>query len=217
MQTSSNMHLAFVFACGPKNDTPEVNIQNTRVDCAIRVTEIEEGINMSDLQDSLSRIDTSDLPGKRQYIFVHFIVETPPCWPGYDSLLDLNYDGYDDYIIGYYGTAGTGLKNAIEVYIYNHRIESYVFDTTLSRLPNPSFFLQQKKITSFYIAHGCGYGSKLEWKKEKWIATKEFSVCNEGDSSKWEITYPLTDKSDTIIRPYQMIPPDDILETIFEW
>lgn len=165
--------------------------------------------------DSLANVvvDTSTLAGKREYILNHFIVEIAPAWSEYDTLFDINYDGKKDYIIGYYGLAGTGIKNRISVYLYNKKKDGYVLNQQLTGLSNPTFYMNQKKITSFYIGHGGGEGQRLEWLNGKWKVTKEFTIDNEGI---WQINYPLNHKKEKIVRPFQMIPPSDILETKYK-
>lgn len=155
-------------------------------------------------------VDTSTLASKREYILNHFIVEIAPTWSDYDTLFDINYDGKKDYIIGYYGLAGTGVKNRIAVYLYNKKNDGYILNEQLTRLSNPTFYINKKKITSFYIGHGGGEGCRLEWIKGKWRVTKEFTIDNEGI---WQINYPLKHKKEKIVRPFQMTPPKDILET----
>lgn len=76
---------------------------------------------------------------------------------------------------------------------------------------NPTFYIKQKKITEFYIGNGGGNGSKLKWIDKKWIVTKMFDV--DYQINIWKITYPLEMKTENITRPFQMIPPKEILET----
>ena len=163
-----------------------------------------------------SIIDTSTLSGKRNFILYNFAPKSAVNQPDYYSLVDLNYDNYEDFIIGYYGATGTGFKHRIKVYLYNQETKSYLYCNQLSDLPNPSFYIQQKKITSFYIGAGGGSGEKLEWINKKWVRSKEFSVDNQGDSSIWKISYPLKNEVIFIKRPFVMIPPNDILEINIE-
>jgi len=164
--------------------------------------------------DSLSKvhIDTTLLKGKQQWILNQFLTEYRQT-PDYNIPFDLNYDRFEDYTIGYYGQVGTGIKNRVIVYFYDPIKNYYVLNEQLSDLANPTFYINQRKITSFYLAHGGGGGTQLEWIKEKWTITKEFDVDNEGDTTKWKISYPLKKKTEVRIKPYQMIPPQDILET----
>lgn len=173
----------------------------------------------SDAYDSLARtpVDTSTLQGKRSWLMNQFLLENGLVSPDYDTLFDLTYDGLDDYIIGYYGKSGTGIKNRVNVYLYNRKKHCYILDEQLSDLPNPTFYIKQKKITGFYIGNGGGGGGRLEWNNGKWTTTKEFDVDNEGDTSKWKISYPLKKKMETKIRPFQMVPPVEILETNIKW
>ena len=157
--------------------------------------------------------DTSTLELKRQKIYNRFIVDNKLSTPQYDTLIDLNYDGSQDYIIGYYGQSGTGIKNKVEVYLLNETSGIYILDDQLSGLINPTFYISRKKITSFYLAHGGGGGDQLEWIGNKWVSSMEFYVKNKSENSKWEIYYPLSKRKKVLSIPYQFIPPKDILET----
>jgi hypothetical protein len=187
----------------------------SQIDTTLSLTDNSAKLSYSDTFDSLSRayVDTSTLKGKRSWLMNQFLIENGLVSPDYDTLLDLTYDGNKDYIIGYYGKSGTGIKNIVNVYLFNPRRHSYIFDEKLSDLPNPTFYIKQKKITGFYIGNGGGSGVKLEWIKSKWRSTKEFSVNKNGDSTKWNIYFPLSRKRQEIIQPFQMIPPKNILET----
>jgi hypothetical protein len=156
--------------------------------------------------------DNNNLKRIRQLVLKDFTVNIAP-FGQYDTLVDLNYDNYRDYIIGYYGAAGTGIKFRIAVYLYSKKTNNYLFNKELSSLVNPSFFIHEKKITGFYIGLGGGYGKKLEWINKRWILTKEFSVQDNGDSTVWELNYPIANKQEKIIRSFQGIPPQEILET----
>jgi len=167
-------------------------------------------------KDSLSnlKIDTSTLKGKRENILRNFLKDHPINGPDHDSLIDLNFDGYSDYLIFYYGLAGTGLKYMMQVYLYNKRIKSYIIDRQLSDIRNPTFYLKERKITGFYIGNGGGDGEKLEWIDTSWVTTKRFSVNRNGDDSVyWKISYPLRHIKDSLFGPYQMIPPQKVLES----
>jgi hypothetical protein len=172
---------------------------------------------MDDRYDSLFRtIDTSTLEGKRNLIKSCALLYLCPGFT-YDTLFDLNYDGFGDYVINNYGCAGTGLKAAANVYLYNPKFKGYQFSNKLSPFVNPSFYINQKKISSFYLANGGGWCVLWEWKDKEWIVTKEIYVDNNGDSTRWEIRYPVKNDSAVIIMPYQMIPPSGILETSLKW
>lgn len=169
----------------------------------------------SDTFDSLARVyvDTTTLPGKRNWLMNQFLIENGLASPEYDSLLDLTYDGHKDFVVGYYGKSGTGIKNRVKVYLFNPKRQCYILDEQLSGLPNPTFYIKEKKITGFYIGIGGGGGGRLEWISNKWTTTKEFNVDKDGDTTKWNISYPLKRKTEVIVRPFQMIPPEEILET----
>jgi hypothetical protein len=175
--------------------------------------------NYSDTYDSLARapVDTSTLRGKQTWLMNKFLLNNGLVSPDYDTLLDLTYDGFNDYIIGYYGKSGTGIKNRVNVYLFNPKRHCYILDEQLSDLPNPTFYIKQKIITGFYIGKGGGGGHRLEWINNKWRITKEFEVDKDGDTTKWKISYPLKKKKEVVVRPFQMIPPGDILETDIKW
>ena len=128
--------------------------------------------------DSLANafVDTTTLEGKRKWIMNHFLIDNDLVSPDYDTLFDLTYDGFKDYVIGYYGKSGTGFKNRVKVYLFNTKRHCYILDEQLSDLPNPTFYTKQKKITGFYIGNGGGGGRRLEWINNKWTITKEFEV-----------------------------------------
>jgi hypothetical protein len=172
----------------------------------------DSSINAYDSLRNL-KVDTTTLAGKRECIMNQFYIENDLSSPDYDTLIDLTYDGNKDYIIGYYGRSGTGIKNGVKVYFYNNKYNCYIFNQQLSDLPNPTLYIKKKKITGFYIGNGGGGGRLLEWLNNKWTTTKEFVVHNDGDTTKWKISYPLKKKTEIKVRPYQMIPPEDILES----
>lgn len=174
--------------------------------------------NYERVYDSLENIklDTTTLIGKREKINNEFLLENGLVAPDYDTLFDLTYDGYKDYILGYYGKSGSGIKNRVKVFFFDPSLNSYIYNEQLSNLHNLTFYIRQNKITGFYIGNGGGGGEKLEWIKNKWITTKEFEVdfdYNNREKTEWKIKYPLKNKAEVIIRPFQMIPPEEILET----
>lgn len=162
-------------------------------------------------------VDTTDGKGKREWIRNQFIVEFYEPSPVDDTLFDLTFDGVADYVIRYYGRSGTGIKNGVEVYLFNRKCLCYIRNEQLSDLRNPTFYLDQKKITGFYLGNGGGGGARLEWINNEWTVTKEFDVDGKGDSTEWVITYPLKKKKEIKVQPYQMIPPGNILETNINW
>lgn len=167
--------------------------------------------------DSLlnTKVNTKTLRGKRQYVLNHFLANNGVGGKDYDTLFDVNYDGYKDYVIGYYGSCGTGLKNRVQVYLYVPQKKNYVWNEFLSQLPNPSFYINRKKITSFYLGNGAGSGGELRWLHHRWTVVMCFdadSHSHNDDSSTLTISYPLQHKSKKIFHPYFMIPPPDILE-----
>lgn len=160
-------------------------------------------------------INTKTLRGKRQYILNHFLADNGVGGKDYDTLFDVNYDGHKDYIIGYYGACGSGLKNRVNVYLYVPKKKNYVLNEFLSQLPNPSFYINRKKITSFYLGNGAGGGGELRWIHHRWIEVMNFEADNHSgnnDSSTLIINYPLQHKSKKTFRPYFMIPPPEVLE-----
>jgi hypothetical protein len=199
-----------------KKNLKQVNdSSNHKIDTLHYTTNKRNEITEIDPYDSLANelVDTTTLRGKRQWIKNHFLIDNGISVFDHDTLFDLTYDSFKDYLISYYGQVGSGIKNRIEVYLYDTKRKCYILNEQLSALPNPTFYIKQKKLTGFYIGSGGGGGSKLEWRKGKWTLTKEFEVDYGGDTTKWKISYPLRKKLEIKIRPYQMIPPKDILET----
>ena len=156
--------------------------------------------------------DDSVLRTERERILNEFNSESKIRSADSDTLLDLNYDGNNDYIINYYGQSGSGIKNKVRIYIYDKKKGEFVLDERLSDLSNPSFYLDKKMITEFYIGNGGGSGSKLEWIKEKWQVTKTFDV-EHAEKTIWKTTNLLSGKIEYFELPFQLIPPAEILET----
>ena len=100
-----------------------------------------ESLSYSDTFDSLARayVDTSTLQGKRSSIMNQFLLENGLVSPEYDTLFDLTYDGHKDFVVGYYGKSGTGIKNRVHIYLFNQKRHCYILDEQLSGLPNPTF------------------------------------------------------------------------------
>lgn len=172
-----------------------------------------------DTFDSFARayVDTSTLKGKRNWLMNQFLIENGLVSPEYDTLLYLTYDGHKDFVIGYYGKSGTGIKNRVKVYLFDQKRHCYTLDEQLSDLPNPTFYIKEKKITGFYIGNGGGGGGRLEWINNKWTTTKKFEVDKDGDTTKWIVSYPLKKKKEVLVRPFQGVPPEEILETGIKW
>lgn len=159
------------------------------------------------------KVDEAILKVKSQKLLKAFNSESDITSADYNSLIDLNYDKIKDFVIGYYGQSGSGIKNKVRVYLYDLKKQDYVLNNQLSDLSNPTFYVEEKKITEFYIANGGGSGSQLEWINGKWIVTKMFDVDKNEIKTVWKVTYPLKKKTEYFAKPYRMIPPKDILET----
>lgn len=86
-------------------------------------------------------------------------------------LIDVNYDGNKDIILYYFGN-GTGVINLVKVFLYDTEDLSFSLDENLSKLVNPSFYIKDKLITSFYIGHGGGYGIEFNWTGSSWDTVK---------------------------------------------
>src|SRR4051812_26137762 len=121
-------------------------------------TDIEQ-----DPYDSLrtAKVDTSTPEGWRAHLITQFLLEASASGSAYDTAIDINYDGYKDYLIGFYYGSGTGLKNGVKVYTYMPKQKRYEEDTMLSMLPNATFYLAKHKITYFYLPFGVGHGGKF--------------------------------------------------------
>lgn len=159
------------------------------------------------------KVNEENLKAKSQKLLKAFNAESKITSADSDTLIDLNYDNIKDFVIRYYGQPGTGIKNRIRVYLYDIKKDNYVLNEKLSDLSNPTFYINQKKITEFYIGNGGGSGRKLEWLNGKWIVTKMFEVDENEIKTVWKITYPLKNETKYFAKPYKMLPPKDILET----
>lgn len=103
------------------------------------------------------------------------------------ELIDLNYDSYDDLIIYFEGN-GTGPLMKVKVFLFDKSKYDFIFNAELSKLDNPSFYINDRMITVFYIGNGGGYGCKLEW-NNRWDTTEYmiFEPYYYGDS-QWMVT-----------------------------
>lgn len=191
-------------------DTLQKPLQDT-----IKATDLSENTGNFYI-DSIRaiKLDTASLQGKVDQIINENHIALIPSDIEYDTLIDLNYDNYKDLVIGYYGSSGTGVKNRVNIYLYSPQNKSFYFDSTLSEIPNISFYLKKKKITGFYLGDGAGGGVELHWIKNKWDTIMSFSVHNRSVkiNTPWEIEYYPSHKKKTIFHPYQMVPPQNILE-----
>jgi len=86
---------------------------------------------------------------------------------GNDTLIDLNGDRYKDILIEYYGASGTGLKNRIQVFLFDPFRNKFKESEQLSNLANPTFYFNKKIITGYYVANGGGYATKMKWDHSK--------------------------------------------------
>ena len=164
----------------------------------------EEKIN----KDEYIFLDTSTKKGKILNL-VNKIKNYPyTAVEKYDTI-DLNYDGYNDLIIYYYNEKS--LRQNL-VYFYSPLDGSFIYNNQLSNLNNPSFFIEKKQITGFYISTGGGNGIKLKWINNTWdtIETFNFDSGREG-KTEWKVT-KIT-KRDTIVfyKDLFMIPDTNIL------
>ncbi len=169
--------------------------------------------NLSVCNSQTKQIDESILKEKSKLLLTQFNSQSEILSAASDTFLDLNFDGIDDYIINYYGSAGSGIKNKVSVYLYDPTKNDYVLNDQLSDLSNPTFFIAEEKITEFYIGNGGGGGSELHWKNNKWITTKSFAVENNENKSLWIITNESTGEIEKVTLPFQLVPPKIILET----
>ena len=89
-----------------------------------------EDLYYDSLRNANKLIDTSEIKGKIEYT-KNLIRYSEYIHPLYDTLIDLNYDNYLDYVIGYYGDCGTGIKNKIFVFLYNNEYEYFKYNENL--------------------------------------------------------------------------------------
>ena len=159
------------------------------------------------------KVDESSLAIKRHAILQDFNSESEIRTADSDLQIDLNYDGAKDYVIRYYGQSGSGIKNKVQVYLFDRKSNEYKLNEQLSELSNPSFFIDKKILTEFYIGNGGGGGSKLEWRSNKWTATKTFEVEENNIKTIWKVSDLLKGTVEYFTMPFQDIPPKKILET----
>lgn len=72
-------------------------------------------------------------------------------------------DRYNDILIEYYGSSGTGLKNRIQVFLFNPSQNKFKECEQLSGLANPTFYFDKKIVTGYYVANGGGHATKMKW------------------------------------------------------
>ena len=102
-----------------------------------------------------------------------------------DTLLDFNYDGNKDLALYYFTHAGSGLKNIANIYLFNKALNKFS-DTVFTSLNNPSFYLEHKQYTVFYIAHGGGSGGLFGWYSGSWKKLTSYSF-SKGDRKGWKV------------------------------
>lgn len=159
-----------------------------------------------------AHLDTSTAEQKHRWLIHRYGQEHAAASPLLlDTLMDLNYDGHPDVVLGTYGSSGTGIKYGWEVHTWNARAECYVEDTLIGRRPNPTYFPKDSVITSFYIGAGGGHGTELKWTDGRWQEIRSFEVDNDGEATRWVLYHPLTGHRDTLHLPFQMMPPKAVL------
>lgn len=179
---------------------------------AFFVRETYDGPCMLDSTE-LAHLDTSTAEQKHRWLIHQFCWDHSPSGPLCDTLMDVNYDGQDDLVLGGYGSSGTGIKYFWEVYTWDQGSKGFRADTTLNHLPNPTFFPNDSVVTSFYLGYGAGGGKKFKWIDGRWQLIMSFSaVNNDADPTWWRLEYPLTASSDSILLPYTGVPPSSVLD-----
>jgi hypothetical protein len=94
---------------------------------------------------------------------------------GMDTLIDLNGDNKRDLLIEFYASAGTGIKNGTAVYLFNENRNQFLSKPI--ELPNPTFYLKDKTVVSYYVGNGGGYATKFKWNGFK-LDTLEYIDIN---------------------------------------
>lgn len=164
----------------------------------------------------LMHLDTMTAEGQRTWN--RHMVEAGPATLLCDTLIDLNFDGFPDEVLGYYAAAGTGFKYGWQVHSWRPDHQRYALDSILNYLPNPTYFPLDSTITSFYLGAGAGSGKEMKWINGGWLETLRFEVVNAGDEvpATWILSHPMTGHRDTLLMPYQMLPPVSILRYVME-
>ena len=161
------------------------------------------------------KIDTSTLEGKRDFILDEFKSGQERLAYINDTLLDLNFDSYPDLIIETYLIAGRGMRNGVEAYVFDHEKCYYVRDTFVSAMDNPSFYLEDNRMSCFHLTFASGAGQEYEWQEGEWIVAKQFEVTNHGKSSVWKVTDDCTNTEYFFNHPFEMVPPQEVIQHKF--
>ena len=209
--------LIFISACKKSTTVKEVEKVKQEDTLSEQNTKEEADVYFDSLKSL--KFDTSTLEGKVKTVLNNFTIEycQRMMCPTSDTLIDLNFDGHKDLIIYYYLSSGTGLKNAVEVYLFNAKNQTFEIDSLLSRLPNPSYYVKDKTITWFYIAHGGGDGGIHVWEKGKWLLKTTYNFDHKKERGEIIITNLKTKKSQKLYtKDYIMIPPDSILRNEYD-
>lgn len=130
-------------------------------------------------------------------------------------IIDLNYDNKKDKIINYFyiNFYGGPFRTIDDIYIKNGD-NCYKRDTTYPFFNKgcPSFFIKEKKITTFGLWKQGGYGFEYIWQDSIWVINKKFEVENKGKNTIWKITYIKNNKIVKILAPYNKYPPENVLK-----
>ncbi|NRA11762.1 MAG: hypothetical protein HRT57_07395 [Crocinitomicaceae bacterium] len=162
------------------------------------------------------KIDTSTLERKRAFILNEFKTGQESLAYVHDTLMDLNFDSFPDLVIETHTIAGRGMRNGVEAYVFNDAKKCYVRDTFFSAMENPSFYLENNRMSSFQLSYGSGAGQEYEWYGGEWNLAKAFEVTNYGKSSVWKVTYAMTDQEALMNYPFNKVPPQEVIQHKFE-
>ena len=108
------------------------------------------------------KINTTTPEGKAAQLLANLkdSIDYAAFW-GKDTLIDLNGDGHRDLLLEFYGSSGTGLKNRVNIYLFNNKKLRFLKEPI--DLPNPTFNFRNNTIVSYYVANGGGYATELKW------------------------------------------------------
>jgi hypothetical protein len=105
-----------------------------------------------------------------------------------DTLMDLNNDGYRDFVLHWYPLAGCCLANIYNCYVYNQKIDEF---NELVQIPNPEFKKESNEFYSMSYGHpGETTISLIKWSNNKLdTITRYYYIKHPTDSGFVLVSY----------------------------
>ncbi|HET6995339.1 MAG TPA: hypothetical protein VFI06_10180 [Chitinophagaceae bacterium] len=144
-----------------KNTTEKIEIKDTAIRKAPDLDSLL--VETKKLrEDILQHLDSTTIEGKAAILLARLKDSADyAAIHGRDTLMDLNGDKQADLLLEFYAAAGTGLKNGVNIYMFDKRSNRFVTEPV--DLPNPTFNFKNNTVVSYYIAMGAGYATELKW------------------------------------------------------